>query len=28
VPNVQSNNKIEIWSLEVEDFKSTPKCWQ
>jgi len=27
VPNVQSDNKIEIWLLEKEGFKSTPECW-
>jgi len=28
VPNVQSDNKIEIRLLEEEGFKSTPECWE
>ena len=28
VPNVQSDNKIEIWLLEQEGFKSTPEYRQ
>jgi len=27
VPNVQSDDKIEIWLLEEKGFKSTPECW-
>jgi len=27
VPNVQSDNKIEIWLLEEEGLKPTPECW-